>query len=82
MQLFEVDPDTRDMLKELEMDRLPNITTSNATLTGITMGTGLGIRFTCCLRHRTEYRSFQLEPFCSIVTAKLLKSCPCASLPN
>mmetsp|Transcript_23015 Transcript_23015/g.53275 ORF Transcript_23015/g.53275 Transcript_23015/m.53275 type:complete len:133 (-) Transcript_23015:44-442(-) len=37
-EFIQVDPDTRDMLKELEMDRLPNITTSNATLSGITMG--------------------------------------------
>ncbi|CAE7540002.1 RPS17 [Symbiodinium microadriaticum] len=33
-EFIQVDPDTRDMLKELEMDRLPNITTSNVTLTG------------------------------------------------
>eukprot|EP00419_Tripos_fusus_P009920 CAMPEP_0172657538 /NCGR_PEP_ID=MMETSP1074-20121228/2142_1 /TAXON_ID=2916 /ORGANISM="Ceratium fusus, Strain PA161109" /LENGTH=154 /DNA_ID=CAMNT_0013472621 /DNA_START=74 /DNA_END=536 /DNA_ORIENTATION=- len=26
-ELIQVDPDTRDMLRELEMDRLPNITT-------------------------------------------------------
>mmetsp|Transcript_37008 Transcript_37008/g.69007 ORF Transcript_37008/g.69007 Transcript_37008/m.69007 type:complete len:133 (+) Transcript_37008:57-455(+) len=37
-EFIQVDSDTRDMLKELEMDRLPNITTSNATLSGITMG--------------------------------------------
>ena len=36
-----MDPDTREMLKELEMDRLPNISTSNTTLTGMTMGSKL-----------------------------------------
>merc|ERR1711920_681334 len=29
---IQVDPDTRDMLKELEMDKLPNITTSSLRL--------------------------------------------------
>eukprot|EP00438_Fugacium_kawagutii_P031202 Skav220797 [mRNA] locus=scaffold150:325358:333250:+ [translate_table: standard] len=39
---IQVDADTRDMLKaaapwEMEMDRLPNISTSNSTLTGMSM---------------------------------------------
>merc|ERR1711982_4598 len=29
VEYIQVDPDTRDMLKELQMDKLPNITTSN-----------------------------------------------------
>eukprot|EP00421_Protoceratium_reticulatum_P002247 CAMPEP_0168376538 /NCGR_PEP_ID=MMETSP0228-20121227/10369_1 /TAXON_ID=133427 /ORGANISM="Protoceratium reticulatum, Strain CCCM 535 (=CCMP 1889)" /LENGTH=130 /DNA_ID=CAMNT_0008389521 /DNA_START=57 /DNA_END=446 /DNA_ORIENTATION=- len=32
VELIQVDPDTRDMLKELDMDKLPNITTSNMLL--------------------------------------------------
>mmetsp|Transcript_110752 Transcript_110752/g.226643 ORF Transcript_110752/g.226643 Transcript_110752/m.226643 type:complete len:133 (-) Transcript_110752:79-477(-) len=32
--LIQVDPDTRDMLKELDMDKLPNITTSSIPLGG------------------------------------------------
>ena len=32
--IIQVDPDTRDMLKELEMDKLPNITTSTMPLGG------------------------------------------------
>ncbi|CAL1157435.1 unnamed protein product [Cladocopium goreaui] len=35
---IQVDPDTREMLKEMEMDRLPNISTSNTTLSGFAMG--------------------------------------------
>merc|ERR1712134_126655 len=31
-ELIQVDPDTRDMLKELDMDKLPNITTSSMAL--------------------------------------------------
>mmetsp|Transcript_16763 Transcript_16763/g.19958 ORF Transcript_16763/g.19958 Transcript_16763/m.19958 type:complete len:96 (-) Transcript_16763:59-346(-) len=34
---IQVDSDTRDMLKEMEMDRLPNISISNTTLTGMQM---------------------------------------------
>mmetsp|Transcript_78813 Transcript_78813/g.176639 ORF Transcript_78813/g.176639 Transcript_78813/m.176639 type:complete len:133 (+) Transcript_78813:73-471(+) len=37
--LIQVDPDTRDMLKELDMDKLPNITTSS-----IPLGGGMGRR--------------------------------------
>ena len=32
--IIQVDPDTRDMLKELEMDKLQNITTSTMSLGG------------------------------------------------
>merc|ERR1712028_137952 len=32
VELIQVDPDTRDMLKELDMDKLPNITTSSQAL--------------------------------------------------
>merc|ERR1711865_997140 len=32
VELIQVDPDTRDMLKELDMDKLPNITTSTLRL--------------------------------------------------
>mmetsp|Transcript_16766 Transcript_16766/g.52833 ORF Transcript_16766/g.52833 Transcript_16766/m.52833 type:complete len:133 (-) Transcript_16766:86-484(-) len=39
IELIQVDPDTRDMLKELEMDKLPNITT-----TSLPLGGGLGRR--------------------------------------
>ena len=31
-ELIQVDPDTRDMLRELDMDRLPNITTTSIPL--------------------------------------------------
>merc|ERR1712107_67114 len=31
-EAIQVDPDTRDMLKELDMDKLPNITTSSLPL--------------------------------------------------
>ena len=48
-QKRQVDPDTRDMLKELEMDRLPNITTSNVTLTGVAMGPDLRTSMQNCL---------------------------------
>ena len=48
-QKRQVDPDTRDMLKELEMDRLPNITTSNVTLTGVAMGPDLRTSMQKCL---------------------------------
>mmetsp|Transcript_70358 Transcript_70358/g.152854 ORF Transcript_70358/g.152854 Transcript_70358/m.152854 type:complete len:132 (+) Transcript_70358:93-488(+) len=34
LDYIQVDPDTRDMLKELDMDKLPNITTSNVPLGG------------------------------------------------
>mmetsp|Transcript_92707 Transcript_92707/g.215444 ORF Transcript_92707/g.215444 Transcript_92707/m.215444 type:complete len:133 (+) Transcript_92707:71-469(+) len=33
-ELIQVDADTRDMLKELDMDKLPNITTSTLPLAG------------------------------------------------
>ena len=33
-EIIQVDPDTRDMLKELEMDKLQNITTSTMSLGG------------------------------------------------
>merc|ERR1712050_613383 len=32
IEAIQVDPDTRDMLKELDMDKLPNITTSSLRL--------------------------------------------------
>mmetsp|Transcript_16671 Transcript_16671/g.34809 ORF Transcript_16671/g.34809 Transcript_16671/m.34809 type:complete len:133 (+) Transcript_16671:90-488(+) len=32
VEVIQVDPDTRDMLKELDMDKLPNIVTSSLTL--------------------------------------------------
>merc|ERR1711897_130255 len=32
IEAIQVDPDTRDMLKELDMDKLPNITTSSMAL--------------------------------------------------
>merc|ERR1719305_660627 len=32
IELIQVDPDTRDMLRELDMDKLPNITTSSNAL--------------------------------------------------
>merc|ERR1712220_25774 len=32
VEVIQVDPDTRDMLRELDMDKLPNITTSNVPL--------------------------------------------------
>jgi len=38
-EVIQVDPDTRDMLKELDMDRLPNIVTSS-----LAIGGGLGRR--------------------------------------
>mmetsp|Transcript_63591 Transcript_63591/g.125822 ORF Transcript_63591/g.125822 Transcript_63591/m.125822 type:complete len:130 (-) Transcript_63591:78-467(-) len=31
-ELIQVDPDTRDMLREMDMDRLPNITTTSIPL--------------------------------------------------
>mmetsp|Transcript_120901 Transcript_120901/g.386195 ORF Transcript_120901/g.386195 Transcript_120901/m.386195 type:complete len:129 (+) Transcript_120901:75-461(+) len=34
VDMIQVDPDTRDMLKELGMDKLPNITTSSLGLGG------------------------------------------------
>ncbi|CAE8701785.1 unnamed protein product [Polarella glacialis] len=34
IELIQVDPDTRDMLKEMDMDKLPNITTSSLPLGG------------------------------------------------
>eukprot|EP00440_Ansanella_granifera_P047173 gb/GFBE01051091.1/.p1 GENE.gb/GFBE01051091.1/~~gb/GFBE01051091.1/.p1 ORF type:complete len:133 (+),score=56.18 gb/GFBE01051091.1/:1-399(+) len=34
IEYIQVDPDTRDMLKELDMDKLPNITTSTLPLGG------------------------------------------------
>eukprot|EP00933_Yihiella_yeosuensis_P002852 TRINITY_DN104_c0_g1_i1.p1 TRINITY_DN104_c0_g1~~TRINITY_DN104_c0_g1_i1.p1 ORF type:complete len:131 (+),score=48.05 TRINITY_DN104_c0_g1_i1:84-476(+) len=34
IELIQVDADTRDMLKELDMDKLPNITTSTLPLGG------------------------------------------------
>merc|ERR1712072_677449 len=37
VELIQVDTDTRDMLKELDMDKLPNITTTS-------MGLGMGRR--------------------------------------
>mmetsp|Transcript_44245 Transcript_44245/g.137793 ORF Transcript_44245/g.137793 Transcript_44245/m.137793 type:complete len:133 (+) Transcript_44245:117-515(+) len=39
VEVIQVDPDTRDMLKELDMDRLPNIVTSS-----LAIGGGLGRR--------------------------------------
>mmetsp|Transcript_69745 Transcript_69745/g.217698 ORF Transcript_69745/g.217698 Transcript_69745/m.217698 type:complete len:133 (-) Transcript_69745:117-515(-) len=39
VEVIQVDPDTRDMLKELDMDKLPNIITSSLAITG-----GLGRR--------------------------------------
>merc|ERR1712003_492070 len=32
VEYIQVDPDTRDMLKELDMDKLPNITTTSMSL--------------------------------------------------
>merc|ERR1712093_172589 len=32
VEVIQVDPDTKDLLKELEMDKLPNIVTSNLSL--------------------------------------------------
>mmetsp|Transcript_46519 Transcript_46519/g.134687 ORF Transcript_46519/g.134687 Transcript_46519/m.134687 type:complete len:133 (-) Transcript_46519:96-494(-) len=32
VEVIQVDPDTRDMLKELDMDKLPNIVTSSLTI--------------------------------------------------
>mmetsp|Transcript_120908 Transcript_120908/g.386215 ORF Transcript_120908/g.386215 Transcript_120908/m.386215 type:complete len:129 (+) Transcript_120908:75-461(+) len=34
VDMIQVDPDTRDMLKEMDMDKLPNITTSSLGLGG------------------------------------------------
>merc|ERR1712220_30356 len=34
VDIIQVDPDTREMLKELDMDKLPNITTSTLPLGG------------------------------------------------
>mmetsp|Transcript_12377 Transcript_12377/g.25142 ORF Transcript_12377/g.25142 Transcript_12377/m.25142 type:complete len:133 (+) Transcript_12377:65-463(+) len=39
VDVIQVDPDTRDMLKELDMDKLPNIVTSS-----LAIGGGLGRR--------------------------------------
>ena len=59
--IIQVDPDTRDMLKELEMDKLQNITTSTMSLGG---GFNSSLRFLVvikCLNRAHRVSTLALE---------------------